>query len=185
MIGNLLAGMLNKGAVLGDYESIATVSLTGTQTNIEFTSIPSTFQHLQIRASVRANAGSIQNIIMRFNSDTGSNYSWHYIEALGSGTPTASASAPDTSMYIAQEPGSTQAADIFGTFILDILDYKDTNKFKTVRSLSGVDLNGSGRIQFWSGNWRSTSAVSSLLLRSDASNAFAANTRIALYGIKG
>lgn len=186
MIGAILAGAYGDVAPQGDFESIATVTVgSGGTLNVEFTSIPSTYQHLQIRALTRATAGSFQNIIMRVNSDTGSNYNWHYLEGVGSGTPISSNSPNDTSIYLAQEPGSTQATDIFGTFIVDILDYKDTNKFKTVRSLSGVDANGSGRTQFWSGAWRSSSAITSILFRSDASNNFAQYTHFALYGIKG
>jgi len=158
-------------------------TLAAAQANVEFTNIPQTYTHLQLRAFTRATSGSFQNVIMRMNSDTGSNYNWHYLEGTGSGTPISSNSPNDTSIYLAQEPGSTQATGIFGTFIVDILDYKNTNKFKTVRSLSGVDANGSGRTQFWSGAWRSSSAITSILLRSDASNNFAENTQFALYGV--
>jgi hypothetical protein len=68
--------------------------------------------------------------------------------------------------------------------ILDILDYADTNKFKTTRSLTGFDRNGAGSVSFNSGNWRSGSAITSIRLFA-GNNAFAQYSSLALYGIKG
>ena len=70
---------------------------------------------------------------------------------------------------------------IFGTFIVDILDYANTNKYKTMRALDGFDANGSGYAVLWSGNWRSTSAVSTITI---TGGTFAQYSSFALYGIK-
>jgi hypothetical protein len=74
-------------------------------------------------------------------------------------------------------------ANIFSAHIIDILDYANTNKFKTTRTLHGYDLNGSGLIQYFSGNWRSTSAISTIRLF-PGNNALAQYSSFALYGVK-
>jgi len=71
--------------------------------------------------------------------------------------------------------------------VFDLLDYANTNKYKTVRALSGVDYNAAsppGYIRLISGNWRSFDAVTSLTIIPEASN-FSQYSRFSLYGIKG
>jgi hypothetical protein len=71
---------------------------------------------------------------------------------------------------------------IFGAFVLDILDYADTNKYKTIRCLSGDDRNGSGDIVFTSGNWRNTAAINYIRIYIASIN-FVTGTQFALYGV--
>jgi hypothetical protein len=80
---------------------------------------------------------------------------------------------------------STGGANVFGTFIIDILDYANTSKYKTQRGLGGADLNGSGYISFNSGNWRNTNAITSISLTPLYGSQFAQYSSFALYGIKG
>jgi hypothetical protein len=157
------------------YESIATVTVgAGGSSNIEFTSIPSTYTHLQIRGIglVTADGG----LTVQLNSDTGSNYSWHQLWGEGS-VASANAGANQTFMYVAYSAGSATAPS---AFITDILDYKNTDKFKTIRSFSGNDKNGSGYVQHWGGNWRSTSAITSIKITATLNQ----YSTFALYGIK-
>ena len=180
---SLLAG--NSPYLPGDYVSIATVTAgAGGISGITFSSIPSTYQHLQIRGIARySSSGSGgASIYMRLNSDTGSNYSYHSLS--GNGTAAAAnGAATQTEMYIAESPTTTYTANTFSGIVIDILDYANTNKYKTIRSLTGWDSNGSGVVALESGNWRSTSAVSTILLNFGAN--FAQYSSFALYGIKG
>jgi hypothetical protein len=73
----------------------------------------------------------------------------------------------------------------FGANIIDILDYANTNKYKTTRTLSGGDNNGSGFVQFMSGNWRNTNAVTSIDIFQVDGDTIAEYSQFALYGIKG
>jgi len=182
---NNIAGFLGGALVIGDYESIQTASIgAGGQSSITFNSIPSTYKHLQVRLLARnGNSGTEYNGTMQFNSDTGSNYSYHLLVGSGSGTPSAGAGANQTSILCFQAPGAGSTANIFGAAVIDILDYANTNKFKTVRSLNGYDRNGSGSMFLWSGNWRSTSAVNSMTINLD--NGFVQYSHVALYGIRG
>jgi hypothetical protein len=164
----------NQVIMPGSYESIATVAVgAGGQSSIVFSSIPSTFQHLQIRLFSK-NTTDNGTVGMRYNSDSGSNYSFHDLYGTGSSPGTLTA-ANQTTLF-ACLTGSTQAA----VSIIDILDYADTNKFKTNRSLIGVDYNGSGYLWFSSGNWRSTTAITSITLNAT----FSQYTHAALYGVK-
>ncbi len=54
----------------GSYESIATVTSTGSSGNLVFSSIPGTYTHLQIRGILRTNdTGTFNNTALRFNSE--------------------------------------------------------------------------------------------------------------------
>jgi len=186
---NIIAGSLSAGVapVTGSYESIATVTVgSGGSSSISFTSIPSTFTHLQIRYIARGTSSSAgQDSLVRFNGDTGSNYSWHLLYGDGA-TVVANSSANATSMYIDALRAGGTAANIFTVGVVDILDYANTSKYKTIRTLSGDDINSSSfhMIGLWSGNWRSTSAISSITIFPDFQN-YAEYTQFALYGIKG
>jgi hypothetical protein len=81
--------------------------------------------------------------------------------------------------------GANSTSGMFGISVNDILDYSNTNKFKTHRCLCGHDQNGSGFIFMFSGNWRSTAAITSITIYpGDFTTTFAANSSFALYGIK-
>jgi hypothetical protein len=69
--------------------------------------------------------------------------------------------------------------------VVDILDYANTNKYKTTRNLMGFDYNGSGTIRSISGLWMSTSAINSITLTTGTSSNWQGDTQFALYGIKG
>jgi hypothetical protein len=162
-----------------DFDSIATVTPYTTTTTVVFSSIPSTYRHLQIRGFA-ATTGVANNTNIRFNGDTGGNYFYHYLSASGASV-VAGGVANITSIDSAIIANSSGA---FTGVIIDILDYKDTNKYKTVRSLSGVDLNGSNTwLELKSGAWSNTAAVNSITITSPG-NAFNSNSHWALYGIK-
>lgn len=183
----LIPGIIGSAAPQpGDFESIATVAVgAGGQSTISFTSIPSTYQHLQIRLIGRvANADTADNAWLRFNSDSASNYSWHYLEGDGS-TASASGSANQTRILFGRVAAANATSGIFGVAVCDILDYKNTNKYKTTRSLTGVDRNGSGNVRLDSGNWRNTNAIDSIEISNGSATNFVQYTHAALYGIKG
>ena len=185
MIGNILGGAMGKVAPQGDFESIATVSLSSGQSSIDFNSIAGTWQHLQLRLFTRGtHTVTANDYRMQVNGDTGSNYGFsHYLNGDG-GSATSSAINLGSYMNPGDQPANSALASTFGAAVIDILDYKDTNKFKTFRTLGGYDLNGSGSVWLRSGLWRSTSAVTSIKIYVAAGN-FATNTHITLYGIKG
>jgi hypothetical protein len=170
-----------------DYESIQTVTVgSGGSSSISFTSIPSTYKHLQIRLLGRIDrtGESSDFFTVRFNGDTASNYSWHALE--GSGAANYSESGASTNLPRNGDIAATTAGTgIFGAGVVDILEYANTNIYKTVRSLAGNDRNGSGWIWFGSSNWRSTAAITSINILPTIGTSFQEYSSFALYGIKG
>ena len=170
-------------ADLAGFESISTVTVGSPVSSITFSSIPSTYKHLQIRYIARDTfAASLDYTSFKMNgASTG--YSWHWLQGNGATVSVPSA----TSASFIQAGVVTYASALANTFaagVLDILDYADANKYKTMRLLNGADLNGSGRAILASGLYQSTTAVTSLSFHS-AGTAYATNSSFALYGIKG
>ena len=173
---NFTIGTFSQGAAGGAtaFESIATLSGSGVST-VTFNSIPSTYQHLQIR-SIAIGTGA--TIWIQFNGDTATNYQQHRLIGNGS-TVVAAGFANEAEITNICYANSTYP----GVAITDILDYASTSKFKTVRNFRGEDSNGSGNLYLNSGAWRSTSAITSIKITSSAN--MSAGTSFALYGIKG
>ena len=184
----IIASSITGNLVTNSYESIATTTVgAGGSSTITFSSIPSTYKHLQLRYLCRSNrSGSSQDFVkVQFNSDTATNYSYHSLSGDGTAASAGDGANSDTlaQFYMA---GATTAASTFAGGVIDVLEYKNTNIYKTVRILNGMDINaGTGRIQLWSGNWRNTNAVSTITLTSLNAASFVQYSSFALYGIKG
>jgi hypothetical protein len=163
------------------YESIATVTVgSGGASSVSFNSIPSGYQHLQIRG-IQRTTGGVWDLRLQANSDTGNNYATHRLGGFGSGT-FADGIASTSSIKLGLVGTVTS---IFGGTVVDILDYKNTNKFKTVRSLNGYDENGGGYVLLTSGLWQNTNAITSLTLSLSSSGNFLEYSKFGLFGIKG
>jgi len=180
---DMLAG--NAAFVDTSYESIATVTVgAGGATTATFSSIPQTYTHLQIRG-IGSLSGDNESRI-QVNGDTGSNYAWHQL--IGSRTgigedSSVSASAGTSVTFIKGQVSYDQ----FSPFVFDILDYANTNKNKTIRTLSGTENNNASLnsyVRFSSGLWMNTNAISSVTIYA-ASGSFAQHSQFALYGVKG
>lgn len=168
----------------GAYDSIATTTLSTATASITFSSIPATYTHLQVRGIMRSDrAGQPKDQLrMTFNSDTGSNYVAHYL----SGDGATAASAANTGLPFINNnsvTGATSAASIFGVVVMDILDYTNTNKYTTVRFLSGYDTNGAGTVELDSGLWLNTAAITNINIATIGN--LVQYSSLALYGIKG
>jgi len=166
-------------AAAGDYESIATVTVgAGGSSTITFSSISADYAHLQVRGWVQS-TGTPQ-VRYRFNSDTGTNYTWHCLE--GNGSSAGAQSATTTNEMLIFVNGLI-GANTPSPFVTDILDYANTNKYTTIRTLNGGDNNSAGNIALNSGLWRNTAAVNSITIASTGT-AFSQYSTFALYGIK-
>ena len=175
-------------AAAGDFESIATATGTGSNTTLTFSSIPGTYQYLQLRLLTRANDGSSNNAVInvRFNSDTGSNYTRHQLKGDGSSTSAFGAASQTQAFITSGSAGNNALANAMGVSIVDICDYANTSKYKTVRSLTGMDLNSvDGQILLTSSVWMNTNAITSISIFHNSGETFTTSTVASLYGIKG
>lgn len=170
----------------GAYDSIATTTLSSTTASITFSSIPATYTHLQLRLIGRSNrTGTTTDYLeMNFNSDAGANYAFHQL--LGDGaTASGDSGASQNYAIVSRISTADSSASMFGGIVIDILDYANTSKYKTSRSLGGTDQNGSGRIHLNSGLWMNTAAITTLVIKPSSANSFVQYTSAALYGVKG
>ena len=183
ILGILASGMSgNLWAPGKDFDSIATTTVgAGGASSITFSSIPQTYRHLQIRAIGRS-SNTVEDSLYQFNGDVGAIYAHHLLVGNGS---TAAAYATTSATSIKGAPYLTGNTSIFGAGVTDILDYTNTNKYKTVRTLTGYDNNGGSfaQIQFYSGLWQSTSALTSITITPTAGT-YVQYSQFALYGIR-
>jgi hypothetical protein len=168
------------GKPFSSFESIASYSISSNTASVTFSSISSSYKHLQIRGVYYSTANNGSDVLMRFNSDSGNNYSHHgYV---GNGVSNATSYGSGSQSYVVV--GNQSIGTTPGTGICDILDFANTNKYKTTRATCTLTLSGGGQIYYMGGNWRNNSAITSIEISAYSSN-FKAGTLISLYGIKG
>jgi len=125
------------GGAAGSFESIATATGTGSSGEITFSSIPSTYKHLQIRGIARSSQAShITLMRMRLNGDTGANYAQHTLYGDGSVAGVDTNTSDTEIQWVAPIPGTSATSNIVGAFIIDLHDYASTTKNKTVRAVT-------------------------------------------------
>lgn len=188
------AGLVSAGSIashLVNFYAISTATVTsGGNGSFSFTSIPQTFTHLQLRIFGRESGtytygGSVQ---IMFNTDASgnSNYSGHGMYGNGSSTLNWGNGISTDRAYINRLSCDTQSSGIYGALIIDILNYKNTNVYKTIKYIGGFDANGSsngGTISFGSDAWLKTDAINAMTFYYDT-GAWEIGTQFALYGIK-
>lgn len=166
------------------YASIATQVSNGSIGQIVFSNIPQNYSHLQLRIfgrTINAVAAS-QTSGLQINGDGANNYYGHSLDGNGSSASSGAVSffnAWFTQPYL---PGGNATSGVFGTQIIDIIDYTRVDKFKTIKAFGGYDNNGSGVVGFYSGYWGSYSSINSLTINVSG-QLFASGSTIALYGI--
>lgn len=166
------------GHLGGNYTSIATVNVgSGGASSINFTSIPTTYTHLQIRYTGLAGGTQFGMQVGNGSIDSGNNYAWHSFTGQGtSGNAGYTINTSQITMNFFVATSTTYPT----VGIIDILDYANTNKNKTVRYLDGIDTNGSGQITFGSGFWMNTAAINAITINQNWSQ----YSQFALYGVK-
>jgi len=169
-------GLFSPALVTGNFQSIQTVTLTTSATTVSLSSIPSTFTHLQIRGLLKlAESGTSDN----WATFTANGISTNAHQLQGSGSSVAGSNL-NPWLFDAPQSGVTP----YLAFILNIIDYSNTNKNKTWRSLNGFDNNGSGYVNFTSGFSVDLTAISSVTFGSRSGSGLAAGSTFALYGVK-
>jgi hypothetical protein len=178
--------------VTSSYESIASATGDGTSSTITFSSIPSTYKHLQLRFICKSTYttadlgwGNAMTIQMNGTPTAG----WgHFLYGDGSTALANSNNGVDyIKIYGTQMSSVSGRTDMVSAGIIDIIDYASTTKAKTFRAFAGCDANTGSTFYgpaLTSGFLNLTTAISSLTLNA-AFNNFTTSTSFALYGIKG
>ena len=153
------------------YIPLANITLTGTDSNITFASIPATYRDLDLVIDGTISAGGGEVVRINFNGDgTSGNYPAVFMDGNGSTTT----SSTDNRRFGLMYPTRTN-------IIAQLNDYSTTDKHKTWLSRA----NGPANAVFASaGRWANTAAITSISIFPDA-NGFATGSTFSLFGIAG
>jgi hypothetical protein len=166
------------------YVAIAKTVLTGSQADVTFSSIPSTYTDLLLTVSSRGDrAVASETISIQFNGDTATNYSLTDIASYGS-TVSSSRTTSAVKIYNLYTVGANGTSNTFGSFEVYIPNYTaSTNKPVSV-SLADIYNDTATMINSGlAGLWRNSSAINSIKLFPFSGN-FVSGSRFDLYGIK-
>lgn len=150
---------------------IATTTLGSAAASYTFSSIPGTYTDLILVASTQ-NASGADNFLLNFNGDTGSNYSVTRLN--GNGTSAGTNRATNQTVLQCGDVYSTRS-----TTIVHIMNYSNTTNYKTTITRQN---NATNLVAANVNLWRSTSAITSILISTSSYN-FSAGTTFTLYGI--
>lgn len=159
------------------YTPIATQTLGSAAASVTFSSIPSTYTDLVFVWNGTNNAA--EYIQARFNSDTGTNYSITNVTGDGS---SAISNRKTSQNQVQLNWYSYPTTNVFeGSVIAFIQNYANTTTYKTVLSRANTASRATEAIV---GLWRSTAAISTILLFPSGTATFNAGSTFTLYGIK-
>lgn len=153
------------------YTPIATTTLGSAQSSISFSSISGSYTDLILITTGACSA--VGDVSIRFNSDSGSNYSFTYI--YGNGSSALSGRGSNTTSGIA---GGTDTSPVAN--ICHIQNYSNTTTYKT--SLSRSNRPTTGTMAFVN-LWRNTSAINAITILADSGVTFSTGFTATLYGI--
>jgi len=165
----------------GAYDALSTVTLSSATPTITFAGIPTGYKHLQIRVMALTSASG-KVMTMRFNADSSTSYTWHYLNGQGSTASSGNQTGNTYSRFFGQNIGTNTTNPTVS--IVDVLDYANTSKNKTMRALSGSDNNGSGEVSLESSLWIKTEAINAISIQLNDGSNIAANSQFTLYGVK-
>jgi len=155
------------------YELITTTTLGSASNSVSFTSISGTYTDLIIICNYVHSEAS--NILGRFNSDTGSNYSWTFLEGLNSA---ASSGRGSSQAYL--NLGYSFGTNSHNSNIIQIQDYSNTTTYKTAINRQNQPT---AYVSATVNLWRNTAAITAIQLYPVNGN-FNSGSTFKLYGIK-
>jgi len=164
---------------------ISTVTVgSGGAATIDFTSIPATYTDIVIKYSGRSTAaGNYQNVNIKINTDTGSNYTSKLL--YGDGSAAGSDTTTTTFLKFMYIPFSSATASVFGSGELYFAKYAGSiYKSMIADTVTENNATGSGSsiIGLAAGLWSSNSAINAITLTPN-SGSWAEHSTATLYGI--
>ena len=175
---------------LPDYELISTTLVSNSTTStitFDLSSVNSKYKHLQIRSTLRTLSATTESdaYAIRFNGDSGSNYTWHFFGYTGTqGSINSGAAITQTYAWGMPIPGANFTSGVWGTYVTDIADAFSSSKNKTLKTFCAY-VGNTSRVYLNSAAWLSTSKVTSLTVTTNTGANFASGSRISIYGLRG
>jgi hypothetical protein len=162
------------------YEKIATTTLSTTTATVTFSSISSAYTDLVLILNPIANTATNSYPYMRFNSDSGSNYSRTFLRGDGT-TASSDRASNETLAYLIG--GNVVQTDSTFNGIVQINNYSNTTTYKSYLARTNVATGTNASVEALIGLWRSTSAITSIAITC-GDNSFVSGSTFTLYGIK-
>jgi hypothetical protein len=161
--------------------------LSGAASSIDISSIPQTYQHIEILISARTDRAATDDLpTLRFNNDSAANYDYNEIAAIST-SDTVTSVAAQTSGRWGFIVGNTATADNFSAARITIPNYAMTNQRKSWISWSSIiKTTGTSSTygqNLFAGMWRSTAAINRITLLPGTGPNFLAGTVVSIYGI--
>ena len=158
-----------------DLVPLANITLSSSASSVTFSSISGSYKDLVLVASILGATG-LDFGLMRFNSDSGGNYS--YVGMSGDGSAASSDNASSQNQILLPVYFAWTTTDSLSG-VVNIMDYSATDKHKTVLIRFGGAAQGT---EASAQRWASTSAVTSISIQGSSHN-FASGSTFALYGV--
>lgn len=160
------------------YTPIATTTLSSAQNSVTFSSISGSYTDLVLVANYSTSTNNSVGIYAQFNSDTGSNYS----ATIMSGTTTTAASSRTTGATFIRIGGmvSGTSSSFSNITITNIFNYANTTTYKSILTRTGSADNVNVASV---GLWRSTSAITSIVITGESLQDIGSGSTLTLYGI--
>ena len=161
------------------YTPLATQTLGSAAASITFSSIPGTYTDLRLVLTCTTSAAGGDGVALQFNADTATNYS--HTRLVGTGSSASSANATSaTSIRFANQGGTSTTVTTMYT--IDVQSYAGSTN-KAMLATASTDTNGAGTVELTIGLWRSTAAITSIVLLTIGGDNFATGTIATLFGI--
>jgi hypothetical protein len=158
------------------------ITLSAQATTVDFTSIPATYTDLILVMQPSANIDD-ENIGLRFNGDTASNYSYTRLGANNTAGSVSSNRSGSFSRINTTEATGTSASLGKLLIVAHIMNYANTNVYKSVLARSGQQGGSYNGVEIFSGRWVNTAAINSITVMQGSSRVFQSGSTFNLYGI--
>lgn len=173
------------------YEPIETYTLTSTASSITFGSsgtLSQAYTDLIVVSYVNSNrSAQYDSLAVRFNADSGSNYSYNLLQgSTSNGSNTVAGRATSQSNIFIGNIIASSATNNFSTNILHIMNYTNATTYKTAISRGGAIVDaGNNDEEIVTGLWRATAqAITSVTIRNETGSLFNIGSVFSIYGIK-
>lgn len=172
----------------GAFYHLETVVLSASAASLSFTNLVSTygsdFTHLQIRGTSRSNRGSDSGATgMRFNGDSGTNYTRGELYTTGTTPTTYYLTGQDFTQFSYYLAANASPTSNVTAASVDLLNAFDTSKNTTIRGSFGHYSSTNKVISLTNGLWANTAAIDTIEIF-DRFSTLKPDTRFSLYGWK-
>lgn len=178
------SGVISSSGSSGALTQIAQVSVASAQASVTFSAIPGTYTNLKLTIQARTSNTSTDNILCRFNGDSGSNYDFAALQASNINV-SGSGSTGQTSIEIGAAT-SNSVTGIPGVSEATIFNYAATTFYKSLASFGHFwDTGANGpRTNQMTGDWHNTAAITSIILTMSSGDNFEPGSVVTLYGMQ-